>query len=76
MTDIAMPAPSTPAEDVIIDRDAAEVSLEEGLEGTFPASDPVAIVQPVHRVGDRPDPPPEPRPRRRARRRARARWSG
>jgi hypothetical protein len=68
-----MPAPSTPAEDVIIDRDAAEVSLEEGLEGTFPASDPIAIVQPVHRVGARHDPPPEPRPGRGAGRRDRAR---
>jgi hypothetical protein len=60
-----MREPGTPRPDVTIDRDTAETQLEEGLEGTFPASDPVAIVQPVHRVGEREDPPPKTRPGRR-----------
>jgi hypothetical protein len=68
-----MAAPPMPVADVLIDGDTAEVALEEGLEGTFPASDPIAIVQPVHRVSDRGDSPPEPRPGRAPRRRARAR---
>ena len=28
--------------------DRLEKELEEGLEGTFPASDPPAVTQPVH----------------------------
>lgn len=57
-----MPGRETPPPDVTIEREAAEAALEEGLEGTFPASDPIAIVQPGHRVGSRDDLPPEPRP--------------
>jgi hypothetical protein len=38
-----MAAPPMPVADVLIDRDTAEVALEEGIEGTFPASDPIAI---------------------------------
>jgi len=30
-------------------REVLERQLEEGLEGTFPASDPPAATQPVHR---------------------------
>ncbi len=34
-------------------KEALEDKLERGLEETFPASDPVAIVQPPHSVYDR-----------------------
>jgi len=34
-------------------RRAQEEALELGLENTFPASDPVAVVQPVRSVWDR-----------------------
>lgn len=50
-----MPEPGTLLQDVTIDRTTAEAQLEQGLEDTFPASDPIAIVQPVHRVEDRDD---------------------
>jgi hypothetical protein len=35
-----------PAEDAAARRRRLEQSLEEGLEGTFPASDPINVVQP------------------------------
>ena len=33
-----------------------EAELEEGLEETFPASDPVSVAQPSPSAGDRPRP--------------------
>jgi len=35
-----------PAEDEMARRRRLEESLEQGLEGTFPASDPINVVQP------------------------------
>jgi len=48
-----MPEPTALLSDITIDRATAEAELEKGLEDTFPASDPIAIVQPVHRVEPR-----------------------
>jgi hypothetical protein len=41
-----------PAEDAAARRRRLEQSLEEGLEGTFPASDPINVVQPPKTVLD------------------------
>jgi hypothetical protein len=41
-----------PAEDAAARRRRLEQSLEEGLEGTFPASDPINVVQPPPTVLD------------------------
>jgi hypothetical protein len=44
--------PERPAEDVTARRRRLEQSLEQGLEGTFPASDPINVVQPPPTVLD------------------------
>jgi hypothetical protein len=36
------------------DREELERELEEGLRGTFPASDPPTVTQPVHHEPTRP----------------------
>ena len=41
-----------PGEDEVGRRQRLEKSLEEGLEGTFPASDPINVVQPPPSVLD------------------------
>lgn len=41
-----------PAEDETARRRRLEQSLEQGLEGTFPASDPINVVQPPPTVLD------------------------
>ena len=42
-----------PAEDAAARRRRLEQSLEEGLEGTFPASDPINVTQPPRSPQDR-----------------------
>jgi hypothetical protein len=44
--------PGKPAEDETARRRRLEQSLEAGLEGTFPASDPINVVQPPPSVLD------------------------
>jgi hypothetical protein len=41
-----------PAEDETARRRRLEQSLEQGLEGTFPASDPINVVQPPPTILD------------------------
>ena len=43
------PKPATPAED---EKRRLDEALEEGLEETFPGSDPVSVTQPAHSKAD------------------------